>query len=159
MAGFGSASTLPFAGSPGASAATPPFAGFAGSGQVAGEGSPAMVIPSVTATPSGNPFVAPGGPGATQEIARMARGAPPQPNITVGTTVFQAAAAQGKIPGLSEFMDGLEAPEDTLCATLCHVAESDMTHALESILVNRRVLEPIPSGQACGLHPFYLLRV
>ena len=110
-----------------------------------------MVIPSVMATPSGNPFVAPGGPGATQEIASTARGAPPPPSITVSTTVFQAAAAaQGNIPGLSEFMDGLEAPEETLCATLCHVAEADLAHALESVIVNGRVLGPIPRAKLVG---------
>ena len=109
-----------------------------------------MGLPPVTATLVGNPFVAPGGPRAPEVIVTTGRGAPPPPSIEVSTTIQQAAAAQGGIPAIGEFLEALEAPADTLCATLCPVAEVDLDHALASVLVDGCVLGAIPRAKLVG---------
>jgi len=47
-------------------------------------------------------------------------------------------------------MAALEAPGDTLCATLCHVAEADLDHALQMTTLDGKLLGPIPRAKLVG---------
>jgi len=145
MSSFGSAGPLPFATGSGASATASPFAGLAG--MAAGQGAQGMEYPLGNGHAGREPFHRTRWPGCRRGGRYHGAGRTPLPSIDVATTALQAAEAQGAIPGLSEFMEALEAPSDTLCATFCHVSESDLAHALESVMVNGRVWGAIPRAK------------